>query len=331
MVKTNRFVRVESTSGPIRTILEFQEIPVVTDKAEYVERFKGYVLSLSMSVEAERMPDPARASDLLSRLPPYSCILLGRDLDRFTKSFSRSVTLSISVAPLNELRVADRAAFEGFFSETTQRNLLRPFQNNIRGTENVQVRGRVTNEIANAVREHMARDEWTNPTKVVDEAMAIKERGNSLFHEDKHTEAKAAWHSGWRTLKRVRGSISWTRLLARGGQAFLDGVGELYCLFLLNIASCEVVKIENGAPSLANFMAHAFFENAKVSLKPDFWSAGRYRWEPSDLLKAKVYYREHKYYIAVHMVQEAIECMNDASRSLPSQNVHEVLGEDIVY
>lgn len=109
--------------------------------------------------------------------------------------FSEDLRISITVAPVMGKREATKyaAPLDDFFSEATQKVLLAPFPNHLRGYKRVKTQGHVDKKVANVVRDDMGRDRWSDPDEIFADFLAAKEKGSRLFQERKTKDASPTW------------------------------------------------------------------------------------------------------------------------------------------
>lgn len=151
MIKTNRFVKIVSVRGlPLRLVVNSLRVPIVSEDPSTVDKFKGYVLELSLGCTKPMRLPIGHESEYLLR--PCTLMILFRDLDRFCQSltdgdahttgFTRVIKLLVKVAPLLETtsRVTIDPLFEDFFSIKTQRLLLAPLRAHLKGYKVLRLR-----------------------------------------------------------------------------------------------------------------------------------------------------------------------------------------------
>ncbi|KAF2250516.1 hypothetical protein BU26DRAFT_517348 [Trematosphaeria pertusa] len=299
MVKTNRFVLIESAGGlPIRSIMGGLRVPVITADRDCAQRFKGYVLAVSLSTKK-----PAWRDDEAIPTGPCGLMILGRDVRLFCEAFtdgdnhmpgfSANLSLTITVGPAVAHPVPRyKNTLTDFFGETTQKTLLHPFRSRLRGHKGICVTGCVSPDLAKAVQTEIAQDECADHQKVFDDFAAAKERGLAHFRAKDLTAALLAWQDTALDIERIHRGSSWAGLATRGGPDFLARMAELYFLLELNIAHVHLIGMERGIPNYPtfDFQAEQALEMARSSIKKSFW-ADDWKWQPSAVQKAKLCYR----------------------------------------
>ncbi|CAJ2502192.1 Uu.00g095860.m01.CDS01 [Anthostomella pinea] len=164
MVRENGFVHVKCVGGlPLGIGLMASCVPIVTQNAAAADRFRGYILSVSLCANRDS-PRALSVSDH-PLFAPCSLIILSRDLDGFCRAVadadihipgcSKLLVMSITVAPkLAQLLPMSQKSIGAFLTEKMQETVLSPFRR-LRGLKAVQVHGHVSRELANAVRDQM--------------------------------------------------------------------------------------------------------------------------------------------------------------------------------
>ena len=236
-------------------------------------------------------------------LDACSLMVLFRDLDSLcqtltdgdvhTQGFSKHLQISITVAPIltEQQPTKDTPSLTDFFSETTQTTLLAPFRAQLRGYKSVIIQGYVNRDLAEAVREDMGRDRWSDFKQVLASFAAAKEEGSRLFQQRKTSEGCLIWQDAALDIEKMVQSSSWPALVHGGGKPFVTQLAELYFLVRLNVAHVKITAMQSprGAYYEA-MMAEDSLAMASRSLRQDYWMSG-YKFRPSDQHLAKLRYR----------------------------------------
>lgn len=299
MVKSNRFVLLQCSGGlPIVGLLNMAPIHVVTKSRSHALRMRDFVLSIYLSTET---PLTEHAT---SPVDPFVLVILNRDLPSFChnlmdtgnlimKDFEKRLKMTINVAPKAFKSPASRryrAPLDPFFTETTVKNLLRPFRTELRGFPNVQVTGKVSAGLAAAVHKEIASNEISDWRAAFEKMVQEKEAGSKLFQQGNIELASLAWLDATADIDRIHQSSTWEELVREGGESFLMSVAELYFLMRLNIAHTELARVVS--EGYFTILAEDSLLMARKSLEKGFWAKGQWKWEPEDRHKAKLWYRE---------------------------------------
>lgn len=316
MVKTNRFVRVtlpDDVFLPLDT-----GVPVVTMDDRYVRRFKGYVLSMSLSMKARGVVSGTPQDDNVAPSEePVNIMLLSRDLHLFCgrfdiaylylperEDFGTRLMITITVAPaLTEPPTPRHEYLREFFTRMVQQDLLQPFRR-IRGVKAVQIRGFVSRDIATAVENDIAQDKWTDPVEVVDGITATMEHGDDILRKsanmlEKHhvrnhhfSVAWDIWNDALGLIHAIYDSPSWKGLVEKGGRSFLQKIGEFYLLIKVNwFYNHQLYKLifeqELCCPHLGHEMLEGFYGAIRYMMEDDSWVHG-FPWVLSRQQKVKM-------------------------------------------
>lgn len=333
MVKTNRFVRVESVRGlPLLSLMEPMRMPIVSVERHIVERFKGYVLTVHVGTTSRLQPEedsPYEASSLM---------MLHRDMDRFCKGlqdgdlhvsgFSQTLRLSIMMAPViySVQRIEFAPDFDGCFSVGTQELLLAPFGTLLRGYKTVKINGHVDQILARNVCKDIAGDQWSDTQAVVEEARTAKDRGVHLYRAGRFDDACTCWLDAAAVITQVVESTSWPNLVRSGDKDFVPTLAEVSFLMRLNIIQKQITDMQ--APGWNSIQVLGFaavtlaqdaLHMAHLSLARDYWKKG-YKYDPSPKHKAKLFYR-HAFFLRLQAepgtAQNAFRYIQMASQLQP--------------
>lgn len=197
MVRTNRFVRIESKSAlPLQPMFAVQKIPAIAQDSRRIAQFTGAVLDIRLSTST---PLPA-SEGWLSDMRPCSVMMLGRDLHLFSQGILNAeyycpglaavIVIDIHLAPLLDLKPPRyQGSFADFFSEITQETLLAPFRT-LRNMDSLTIRGHVLPEIAQSITEEARKDEWGGePQTIIKKLTAMKEDATKLFRSGNWEQA----------------------------------------------------------------------------------------------------------------------------------------------
>lgn len=299
MVKTNQYVFVQCSAGlPIVGLMFMTPVDVVTRSRRHALRMRDFVLSIYLSTEKPLDEHPT------SPIDPFVLVILNRDVPDFCrglmetgnlimKDFDKHLKMTVNVAPKAFKSPASRryrTPFDSFFTETTQKNLLRPFRTKLRGFTNVLVTGAVTPDLAAAVHDEAASPRAVDWQAALRNMEREKEVGRTWFQQGNLERASLAWLDSAANIDSLRDSNSWKILVRAGGEEFLTSVAELYFLTRLNIAHTELVHAAAG--NYFTFLAQDTLLMARRSLGAGLWEPGQWKWQPEDKHKAKLWYRE---------------------------------------
>lgn len=298
MVKTNRFVKITSEKGlPVKPALCGQMLPMVTDKKDVVERFKGYALHVHLGFK-----NPSRAkSRNESWYNPVSAMILHRELGKFclgvndgdahSPGFSESLKISITMAPVVDAARGNKLmpSFDDFFSQKMQETLFAPLKTHLYGRRAVEVKGHVDSSTATALHQQIAKEKYSDPSAVLAEFTAAKEEGSRLYRERKADDVCLKWADTAVEIDELLETNSWLKLVSQGKEDFVSQLAPVYFLMRLNIAHVHITKwAEN------TFVAESLAEDSLMcaikSLKKDYWMKG-YKYTPSRQHMAKLRFR----------------------------------------
>jgi hypothetical protein len=302
MIKTNRFIKITSVYGaPLRKAISSLQVPIVASNGQVVDAFHKYVMAVHFDFVHDRISSNRVGST--NMLTPCKFMILHRDLDAFCEAvpngdvhipgFSEVPRLSITVAPL--LVDPDLAntmlALQEFFSDKTQKSLLGPFRNRLRGFKHVRIQGHVDSDLANTVQEEMQQDRWPDHEHVLRDLRAAKDKGSSLFKQGKQDEGCLIWQDAVVNIDKVHESTSWPSLVKPGGEQFVSQLAELYFLVRLNIAHVQIFNVQrSGGMTVSRILAQDALTGATRAMKRDHWMEG-YKLTPSIQHLAKLRYR----------------------------------------
>lgn len=304
MIKTNRFVLISSDSGvPLTMALASAAVPVVAENPKIVKRFKGNVLALFLKIHIPNKSLAPQGPEYAHIMAPCTLLILHRDLDRFCqgltdidaymRGFSEKLAMTMMVAPsLFERPVPRfRPMLQDFFTEKTQQTLLAPLRT-LRGFKNVKACGHVERNLADAVQNNMAEDNWSHTGKILSQYTAAKDNGSRLFQQRKFNDACSTWQDAALELQTMHNGSSWKGLVSKGGEPFVSRIADLYFLMKLNIAHIQIHGIQNPASGCMGMilLADDALQTANKSLRNGFWMQG-YKYRPSTKQLAKLRFR----------------------------------------
>ncbi|OAG01022.1 uncharacterized protein CC84DRAFT_1263082 [Paraphaeosphaeria sporulosa] len=334
MVKTNRFVHIKFFGGlPLDHMLETSTRRVICHHLPAVEAFKGYTMSVSVVPEGLAWWSP-EDHHLVTRANSMAvhCMILGEDCAGLIRTLgnvhmpnlNKTLNISIAVAPyLQQNSPEQRELLEPFFKEPgTQEKLLAPFRAKLRGVEDIKIIG-VDPSLASAIKEEIAKDEWTDSQTVLFEIQTAKQRGNDLFKAKELRAASQTWEEAVNDIERMHQSSSWKNLCVKGDTAFVDAMVELYFLMCLNITHVQLTGIDKPIPGYPRTHdAHVYLSLAEQQIdrvmnarQPNWWRKD-YVWEPSDAQLAKLFFRQAMCRKADALLNGEPICMVDAIRTL---------------
>lgn len=290
MVKTNSFVCIKSGSGiPIEMTMLGLRIPVVSTDRVAIDRFKGYAISIQMTVG-----EFGDAAEIEQDWPPGDYMLLARDLDLFCQALTdvdlfregvtKNLEMTITIGPSERSPPAD------FYTDKTQKYLLQPFRRRIRALKGITVQGRVSPDLAKVTRSAILADA-ADPERMIEDLVEEKDTGTRHFRERNYDEALTIWLDAASEVEKIHESGSWATLVARGGPTFLNALSEAYYLTKLNIV--HLILYQFSTPSqfpVMSFLADDALHMALQAIRQDYWSDG-YKWRPSVEQLTKLRYR----------------------------------------
>ncbi|KAF2117331.1 hypothetical protein BDV96DRAFT_24012 [Lophiotrema nucula] len=271
MVKTNRFVHVESKGIELSHLLHSMQTPVVTNDAlqSSADQFPGYVLTLSLAPYRRRKigddlssinwaseqhePDDEEGfySDK-QNTPRYSLMILGRDWGRFCKlladtdiyvdNFRTGVKLTLTIngiAGSSSLWQGETLKnLKAFFNEKTQYQLLLPFRKQLRGFKIISILGDVDEALVSSVKDEVQQRKYTSAEDFLRTMNAKKEAGNVHYREKEDEKALEEWRSAVVEIQRLKKIILWDEFKNETnstGQTFDEATTALYSTLLCNI------------------------------------------------------------------------------------------------
>jgi hypothetical protein len=166
MVKVHRFIVVRTaTALPLTMVIKNSVVTVIALDEQLTSQVRSPVLVVILS---ESAPSPEWAD-----WSSMSVMLLPRDFPSFCETFDRggfdrTTTIDVKVASLlDEPATPYKDTFDAFISEETQRSLLAPFANYLRGFKDIRVHGHVSPQLAITTKESMRKDEWPDTSKLL--------------------------------------------------------------------------------------------------------------------------------------------------------------------
>ncbi|KAL1599883.1 hypothetical protein SLS60_007688 [Paraconiothyrium brasiliense] len=334
MVKINRFIHVKFFGGlPLDHMLETSTRRVICHRPDAVEAFKGFTMAVSVTPEGLAWFKPedhflvAKANKAAMH-----CMILGEDCAGLVRTLSnvhmpnlgKTLDISVAVAPyLDDRSLMEKESLQPFFNEEgTQENLLAPFREKLRGVENIKITG-VEASLASAVKEDIAKDEWTDPQVVLSDLQTAKQRGNDLFKAKELRKASQTWEEAVNDIERIHQSSSWKGLCVKGQTTFIDAVVELYFLMCLNITHVQLTGIEKpirGYPRTHDAYVYLSLAEQQIdrvmnARQSDLWRKD-YVWQPSEVQLAKFMFRWAMCMKAGSLLNDEPRGMLDALRTL---------------
>lgn len=271
MVETNRFVRIESGQGiPINDGLRGLRIPIISTNRKVIDHFKGYTISIRMTVR-----EPEGTSNAI-RWPSESFMLLARDMERFCQALIEVDARSVGITKNLEMTITigphDRSSSPKPHTDKIQQSILQPFRKMLRGLKDVEIRGRVSPELADMAKNEILADLATSPEQVLQALIDGKETGVHHFRKREYADALNEWLQAASKVEKIQASRSWATLAAQGGPTYLQSLSETYFLTKLNILHIIVQQLDPTVKVL-DLLAEDALCQAGKSTQKGFWSA----------------------------------------------------------
>lgn len=319
MVKENRFVHLKCQGVP-HALMITGIVTIVTSNTEHVRQFKGYVLEANTSYQGEQLPQR------FGRTDAFEAMMLATDLDRFCRhlmvgnmvsDFSRRLTLRLDLGPVvaagREARdYEDLESLECYFTEKTQKELIRPFRDNLYGVQDVQISGLVSADVANSTLETVASDKWGGPQHVLDHLATRKEIGMQFLRKEEHLRAIHSWSKDILEIDVLRRGGDWSRLVHHGGEQFIHQMAEIS--FQLNL-NCIHINLKEPSNDVLMDLTETLLFRAQQGMETGFWKAG-FTWRPSEGLEAKLHFRAARFYRIRGNFDDAERAMDEIDRAL---------------
>lgn len=319
MVKECRFVHLKCRKIPL-FLMTTGAVPFVTMNTEHVRQFKGYVLEVNATYHGEQLPQQFGGNRT------FEAMMLAVHLKGLGESlmigntmpgFSNHLTLRLNLGPMvnvgHEARdYEDLESLERYFTEKTQKKLLRPLADSLYGFQDVQICGLVLTDVVSSTLTAMASSKWAGPKHVLDHLAARKEFGMQLFRENKHQLASNSWTRDIIEIDMLRKGSEWSGLVHHGGEPFIDRVAEIYFQISLNGAHIKLKARRNEV--LLNSL-EAFLLHASKAMTTGFWKAG-FTWRPPEKLEVKLHFRTACFYRLRGDLSDAQRAMNEIGQAL---------------
>lgn len=250
MVKTNKFIHISSTGLCLDHLLASYQVPFVTMDRIVIERFKGYVMKLSMTSE-DAIYNPGRANIPDAYLPNYDIMLLERDWPLFCKmlarggdalieSFSSMANMDLTLYPWNDDELPDyKESIKDFFTVKTQERFLAPFRK-MRGFSAVLLDGYVDTDLQIAVEGEVEMERFLDTKSLLSTLATFKEIGDKEYKAGNFQAASEQYGEAMCDFRSLRAGASWGLLVEEGGPPFLSTLAELYAKILLNAAQNSI-------------------------------------------------------------------------------------------
>lgn len=299
MVKENRFVHLKCQGIP-RVLMANGFVAIVTAKTEHVRHFKGYVLEFNTSYHGEQLPQRYGPSNA------FEAMILAVHLNGFCQSlmigncfpeFSSQLTLRLNLGPVvaagREARdYEDLESLECYFTEKTQKELLRPLSDNLYGVQDAQICGLVSPDVVSSTLKTMTSSKWGGPQHVLDHLATQKEIGMQLFREKKYQIASNSWMRDILEIDILRKGSDWLGLVHHGGEQFIHQVAEIY--FQLNL-NCAHINLRERQNEVLVERIERILGRASMAMRTGHWKEG-FTWRPSEGLEAKLHFRKARSY-----------------------------------
>lgn len=307
-------------------MLETSTRRIVCHHRSMVEAFKGYTMSVSVVPEGLVWFAPEE-HHLIPRVNTLAvhCMILGEDAWGLVRMFSnlhmpnlgKTLDISLAVAPYLEgnLQMV-RDSLDLFFNEPgVQENLLSQFRKKLRGVQTLQIAG-IDTSLATAIKEDIAKDEWTDPKAVLADLQATKQRGIDAFKAKELRLASKIWEEAINDIERIHQSSSWRSLTASDNTTFIDSLVEIYFQMCLNVTRVQLNGTEkpiSGYPKSHSRFAHLEIAVHQIdrianARTEDWWKEG-YTWEPSEAQVAKLLFRHAMCFKADALLNDDPETM----------------------
>lgn len=319
MVKENRFVHLKCQGVPHPLMINAL-VPIVTSNTEHVRQFKGYVLEANTSYQGEQLPQ------WVGRTDAFEAMMLATYLNRFCQGlmvgnmvsgFGSRLTLRLDLGPIvaagREARdYEDLESLECYFTEKTQKGLLRPFRDNLYGIQDVQICGLVSADLVSSTLKTVAADKWGGPQHVLDHLITRKEIGMQFLREKEHKLAIATWTKDIIEIDVLRGGSDWSSLVHHGGEQFIHQVAEISFQLKLN---CIHINLKEPSNDVLMDLTETLLFRAQEGLETGFWKAG-FTWRPSEGLEAKLHFRAARFYRIRGDSDDAERAMDEIDQAL---------------
>lgn len=322
MVKKNRFVRVISRGVP-NYLLSAMKVPIVTTNSDHVNRFRGYVLEVTMTSHEEPVPEmPPRAHD------PFEAMILARDagalcfglmsgnkvIPGFADRVNLVLNLGLVVTASREARdYEDLESLKRYFSEKNQKEILQPFSDFLFDVHNFQVRGLVSADVANSTCNGAASSKWGDPQEVLDHFTAWKEISLQYLERGETSIASDSYVSAVSDIDTLRMNNHWPRLVQEGGEHFITQLAELY--FRLNL-SCAHLFMSLEGDGVFVRLARSSLVCANRAMTTGHWKGG-FTWQPPRELRALLHIRTARFFRLRGDLMDAMGELDDALQLCP--------------
>jgi hypothetical protein len=193
----------------------------------------------------------------------------------------------IDVAPmLDHKRPWYRDDFATFFSETTQKAILKPLLL-LREIASVEFRGPVMPNIAVKLGNSMISDEHEDLDHSFHLITWIKELGVKSYYEGNMKSAISIWGDALMRLLCMRESKAWTKLMEMYGETSINRFATLQCSLGLNLTQAEIVRWREASWSATT---ETGLDVVRMCRHQGYWKDG-YTWTLPNVLAAKYFYR----------------------------------------
>jgi hypothetical protein len=336
MVKTNRFVQVKF-AGEVDFLdrLTRVDLPIVTANQAFVSQFQGFAMTISCVSASANGPSPLNprptgkgAVMICAQDLDMVCLAIA-DSQAICADYNLVLNVRIEVAPVLRARATRyKPSLDTFFSMAIQESLLLPFRQRGRGLKRFTVCGQALPEdLAKATCADVAQNEWTESENAIQCVLQSKERGQQAWKAGDIYGAYNKWGEALIDLTRVHRGSSWSGLVQRDGDAFVNRIAEIYFLICLNAAQAalQLWKSSSSFPSYTQADIDIFDNpsgRANLGMNPGYWREG-FVWRPSDVQLAKLRYRQGHFarLIGGPFLGEALLHVEEAHQLLPGDSV----------
>ena len=210
-----------------------------------------------------------------------------KKVDAISPVLSKYITMVIDVAPmLDHKRPWYRDDFATFFSETTQKAILKPLLL-LREIASVEFRGPVMPNIAVKLGNSMISDEHEDLDHSFHLITWIKELGVKSYYEGNMKSAISIWGDALMRLLCMRESKAWTKLMEMYGETSINRFATLQCSLGLNLTQAEIVRWREASWSATT---ETGLDVVRMCRHQGYWKDG-YTWTLPNVLAAKYFYR----------------------------------------
>ncbi|KAH7385384.1 hypothetical protein DE146DRAFT_622020 [Phaeosphaeria sp. MPI-PUGE-AT-0046c] len=292
MIKRNQFVRVTCRGLDVRKLFLEDRIPVVSTKACEVNRFKGYVMHMTLS-------KPVFAPSQFA-FAEYEMMMLRADLPNLCEKLDVESVMTDANATTTEhaslhASIRFNYAYARFFTPRIQEHLLQPIATLVRGVPNLRITGPIDPPLAKAVIDDVAKPRWTDPESTLGDIHTGVDVGKRQWQQNNFYSASESWNYAMRNLERMRHSSSWIGLQKTGGEDFVNKTADLY--FTLNLLSAAFLQVDMASDFAQSALVQRNGNASLLHLRKCETASARFAqhadatWIPSNQQQGKMMYR----------------------------------------